>query len=72
MIDSLKEEAKQLKSENSKLREEVKETKSENSKLREEVKETKRFWEIREENRFEMIKDLFSKVLAACIGSVSI
>ena len=58
-------EIDKLKSENTKLR-------AESAKYREEAAATQRKYEKREDDRFERIRDLFSRVLTVCIGSVSI
>ena len=58
-------EIDKLKSENTKLR-------AESAKYREEAAATQSKYEKREDDRFERIRDLFSRVLTVCIGSVSI
>ena len=58
-------EIDKLKLENTKLR-------AESAKYREEAAATQRKYEKREDDRFERIRDLFSRVLTVCIGSVSI
>ena len=58
-------EIDKLKSENTKLR-------AESAKYREEAAATQKKYEKREDDRFERIRDLFSRVLTVCIGSVSI